>query len=135
MEGLFKMNTPDDLFYTQNHEWIKVEDDKAYLGITDYAQYNLGDIVFVELPELDIQVEMEEAIAVVESVKAVSSIYAPISGTILEVNEELEDAPELLNEDPYENHIAIISLDDDSELDELMSATDYDAYCAKLDKE
>ncbi|NLJ71624.1 MAG: glycine cleavage system protein GcvH [Syntrophomonadaceae bacterium] len=129
------MNTPDDLFYTQNHEWIKVEDDKAYLGITDYAQYNLGDIVFVELPELDIQVEMEEAIAVVESVKAVSSIYAPISGTILEVNEELEDAPELLNEDPYENHIAIISLDDDSELDELMSATDYDAYCAKLDKE
>ena len=129
------MNTPDDLFYTQNHEWIKVEDDKAYLGITDYAQYNLGDIVFVELPELDIQVEMEEAIAVVESVKAVSSIYAPISGTILEVNEELEDAPELLNEDPYENHIAIISLDDDSELDELMSATDDDAYCAKLDKE
>lgn len=129
------MNTPNDLFYTQNHEWLKVEDDKAYLGITDYAQYNLGDIVFVELPELDIQVEMEEAIAVVESVKAVSSIYAPISGTILEVNEELEDAPELLNEDPYGNHIAIISLDDDSELDELMSAADYDAYCAKLDKE
>lgn len=135
MEGLFKMNTPNDLFYTQNHEWLKVEDDKAYLGITDYAQYNLGDIVFVELPELDLQVEMEEAIAVVESVKAVSSIYAPISGTILEVNEELEDAPELLNEDPYGNHIAIISLDDDSELDELMSAADYDAYCAKLDKE
>lgn len=129
------MNTPNDLFYTQNHEWLKVEDDKAYLGITDYAQYNLGDIVFVELPELDLQVEMEEAIAVVESVKAVSSIYAPISGTILEVNEELEDAPELLNEDPYGNHIAIISLDDDSELDELMSAADYDAYCAKLDKE
>lgn len=128
------MNTPKDLLYTQNHEWLRVEDGKAYLGITDYAQHNLGDIVFVEIPELDTQVEMDESIAVVESVKAVSSIFTPISGTILEVNEELESSPELLNEDPYENFIAVISIDDESELDDLLSAEEYDAYCATLDE-
>src|SRR5690606_10901571 len=110
------MNTPKDLKYTRNNEWIRVEDDRAYLGITDYAQHNLGDIVFVEIPEVDMEVVADDSIAVVESVKAVSSIFTPISGTILEANEELESSPELLNDDPYENWIGIISVDDPSEL-------------------
>lgn len=129
------MNTPKDLKYTRNHEWIRVEDDRAYLGITDYAQHNLGDIVFVEIPEVDMEVVADDSIAVVESVKAVSSIFTPISGTILEANEELESSPELLNDDPYENWIGIISVDDPSELDELLTAEEYDEFCAQLDEE
>lgn len=128
------MNTPNDLMYTRNHEWVRVEDDRAYIGITDYAQHNLGDIVFVEIPEVDMEVVADDSIAVVESVKAVSSVFTPISGTILEANEELETSPELLNEDPYENWIGVISIDDPSELDELMTADQYDEFCAQLDE-
>lgn len=125
------MNVPKELLYTENHEWIKVEGDKVYLGISDYAQHHLGDIVFVELPEVDDQVSSGDPVAVVESVKAVSSVYTPISGTILEANEELEESPEILNEDPYKNWIAAISLDNKEEIADLLSADDYEAYCAK----
>lgn len=125
------MNTPKGLLYTKNHEWIKVDGDKAYLGITDYAQHHLGDIVFVELPEVDDQVSADDSVAVVESVKAVSSVYTPISGTILEANEDLEESPEILNEDPYANWIAVISLDNKEEIADLLSADDYEAYCAE----
>lgn len=125
------MNIPNDLLYTEEHEWIRVKGEQAYLGITDFAQHHLGDIVFVELPELDTEVSQGESIAVVESVKAVSSVYSPISGTVAENNEELEDSPELLNQEPYANHIAIISISNRDELDALMSPEAYAAFCAK----
>ncbi|HZK43466.1 MAG TPA: glycine cleavage system protein GcvH [Syntrophomonadaceae bacterium] len=128
------MQTPSDLRYTQNHEWVRVEDDKVFFGITDYAQYNLGDIVFVEIPEIDAEVTMEESIAVIESVKAVSEVFSPVSGTILEANEDLEDSPELINEAPYENWIGVISLDNGEELEDLLSADEYIAFCADLDE-
>lgn len=125
------MNIPNDLLYTSEHEWIRVDGEQAYLGITDYAQHHLGDIVFVELPEIDAEVSSGESIAVVESVKAVSSVYSPVTGTVVENNEELEDSPELINEDPYANHIAIISISNPDELNELMSPDAYAAFCAE----
>lgn len=125
------MNIPKDLLYTSEHEWIRVDGDQVYLGITDYAQHHLGDIVFVELPELDIEVVSGDSIAVVESVKAVSSVYSPVSGSVVENNEELEDSPELLNEDPYTNHIAVISISKPDELEDLMSPEAYEAFCAE----
>jgi glycine cleavage system H protein len=125
------MNIPKDLLYTSEHEWIKVDGNQVYLGITDYAQHHLGDIVFVELPELDTEVDTGDSIAVVESVKAVSSVYSPVSGTVVENNEELEDSPELLNEDPYTNHIAVINISNPDELEDLMSSADYEAFCAE----
>jgi glycine cleavage system H protein len=125
------MNIPNDLLYTSEHEWIRVDGDQAYLGITDYAQHHLGDIVFVELPEIDAEVSAGDSIAVVESVKAVSSVYSPITGTVVENNEELEDSPELLNEDPYANHIAVISISNPDELNDLMSPDAYAAFCAE----
>lgn len=125
------MNIPKDLLYTSEHEWIRVDGDQVYLGITDYAQHHLGDIVFVELPELDTEVVSGDSIAVVESVKAVSSVYSPISGTVIENNEELEDSPELLNEDPYTNHITVININNSDELEDLMSPADYEAFCAE----
>lgn len=125
------MNIPKDLLYTSEHEWIKVDGNQVYLGITDYAQHHLGDIVFVELPELDTEVDTGDSIAVVESVKAVSSVYSPVSGTVVENNEELEDSPELLNEDPYTNHIAVINISNPDELEDLMSPADYESFCAE----
>lgn len=125
------MNIPKDLLYTSEHEWIRVDGDQVYLGITDYAQHHLGDIVFVELPELDTEVVNGDSIAVVESVKAVSSVYSPVSGTVVKNNEELEDSPELLNEDPYTNHIAVINISNPNELEHLMSPADYEAFCAE----
>jgi glycine cleavage system H protein len=125
------MNIPKDLLYTSEHEWIRVNGDQVYLGITDYAQHHLGDIVFVELPELDAAVISGDSIAVVESVKAVSSVYSPVGGTVVENNEELEDSPELLNEDPYTNHIAVININNPDELEDLMSPAAYEAFCAE----
>jgi glycine cleavage system H protein len=125
------MNIPKDLLYTSEHEWIRVDGDQVYLGITDYAQHHLGDIVFVELPELDTEVVSGDSIAVVESVKAVSSVYSPVSGTVVENNEELEDSPELLNKDPYTNHIAVINISNPDELEDLMSPAAYEAFCAE----
>jgi glycine cleavage system H protein len=128
------MNIPDELFYTESHEWIRIDGDKGYIGISDYAQHNLGDIVFVELPDIDIEVNAGDQFAVIESVKAVSDVYSPLSGTIIEVNENLEGSPELLNEDPYENYIAVIAFTDISEKEKLMSAEQYEAFCIEEDK-
>ena len=121
------MNIPEDLKYTDQHEWVRVEDNRATIGITEFAAKELGDIVFVELPEADAEVDKSDAIGVVESTKAVSDVYAPLSGTVVEVNEELEDAPETINEDPYERGwICVIELSDASELEGLLDAKEYE---------
>lgn len=120
------MEFPEELKYTEEHEWVMVEDDLVTVGITDFAQDSLGDIVFVELPEVGMKVEAGKAFGVVESVKAVSDIYSPITGEVVEVNEELPDTPEILNTSPYEDGWMVkIRLSDPSELDDLLDA---DAY-------
>ena len=127
------MEFPEELKYTEDHEWVLAEDDLCTVGITDHAQESLGDIVFVELPEVGTQVFAGKAFAVVESVKAVSDVYAPISGTIEEVNEELPDAPEVINTSPYDDGWMVkIRPDDPSQLEELMDA---DAYREFLENE
>jgi glycine cleavage system H protein len=121
------MNTPKDLKYSEEHEWVKDEDGKYRIGITYFAQSELGDIVFVELPEVGDEVTADEPFGSVESVKTVSELYAPISGKVVEVNEELEDSPEFVNESPYEQAwMIVVEPSDVSELDALMSAEDYD---------
>ncbi|MFW6285246.1 MAG: glycine cleavage system protein GcvH [Bacillota bacterium] len=120
------MKTPKELYYAETHEWVKVEGDYATIGISDFAQDSLGEIVFVELPEVDDQLSKDDEFATVESVKAASDIIAPVSGVVVEVNEDLEDSPELLNEDPYENWIVKIEIEDKSELDGLMDAAAYE---------
>ena len=126
-------NIPENLKYTKTHEWIDVQDTYAGVcGITDHAQEMLTDIVFVELPEVGIEVKAGQQVAVVESVKAVSDVYAPISGRITEVNKLLEDKPELLNSDPYgEGWIYKIDIKDKYELDELMDAAAYAEHVAQ----
>lgn len=126
------MNIPENLFYTSEHEWLKIEGNQGRIGISDYAQHHLGDIVFVELPDMDLEVTKGEAIGVIESVKAVATFFTPATGTIIEVNEELEHSPELLNQDPYENWIALMELSDVGKL-ELMDAEAYTAYCQTLE--
>lgn len=121
------MNIPKELKYSEEHEWVRVEGNKAYIGITDFAQSELGDIVFVELPEEGDDVEQDQPFGSVESVKTVSELYAPISGKILQVNTELEDAPELVNSSAYENAwMIVVELTEASELDKLMSAEEYE---------
>lgn len=127
------VNIPENLLYTNEHEWISVEGSQGRIGISDYAQHHLGDIVYVELPEAGLEVATRDAIGVIESVKAVASMFTPVGGTVLEVNEELESAPELLNEDCYANWIAVIELNDKSELDKLMDAQAYAAFCETLE--
>ena len=123
------MAYPDDLRYSKEHEWVRVDDGNATIGITSFAADELGDIVFIELPEVGGQLTQFATFGVVESVKAVSDLYAPVSGTVSEVNEALRDAPELLNSDPFgEGWIARIELRDTSELETLMDA---DAYAAE----
>lgn len=122
------MKVEKDLLYSEDHEWVKVEGDFAYLGISDFAQDSLGDIVYVELPEVDDELEKEDAFSAVESVKAASDIYSPVSGKVVEVNEDLEDDPGLLNTDPYENWIVKVELTDKAELDELMNGEEYEKF-------
>lgn len=120
---------PSGLLYSKDHEWIKEEDGVAIIGITDYAQESLGDMVYVELPEVGSTVEKGASFAVVESVKAASEVYAPLSGEVTEVNEDLSDTPEAVNESPYKKGwIAKISLSDSSELDALMDAKAYEDF-------
>jgi glycine cleavage system H protein len=120
------MGLPEDLLYSEEHEWIKKESDQVRIGITDFAQAELGDIVFVELPEIGDEIEVDEPFGSVESVKTVSELYAPISGKVVEVNEELEDNPEYVNESPYENAwMIVVEPADDSEFDDLLSAEQY----------
>lgn len=122
-------NLPEDLLYSEDHEWIKKEGNKVRIGITDFAQSELGDIVFVELPEEGDEIESGESFGSVESVKTVSELYAPISGTVVEVNEDLEDAPESVNESPYESAwMIVVEPADESELDKLLSAEQYKAH-------
>ena len=122
------MQIPDDLRYSSDHEWVRVENGKARVGITDYAQDALGDVVFVDLPEVGAAAVAGDSISEVESTKSVSDIYAPVTGTIVEVNAELADAPERLNEDPYgEGWIFVIDLADPGQLDGLMDAAAYRA--------
>lgn len=118
---------PDDLRYSQEHEWVRVEsDNRARIGITDYAQRELGDVVFVDLPQVGDQVSAGDAFAVVESVKAVSDIYAPVTGKVVEVNEALTSNPELINSGPYgDGWIAVIEMEAPSELDDLLDAEGY----------
>lgn len=120
------MNIPENLKYTKDHEWVRVEGDEAYVGITDFAQRELGDIVYVEVETVDEEIEEGEVFGTVEAVKTVSDLFMPISGTVLEFNEELEDAPESVNEDPYEKGWMIrLKLSDPSEVEKLLSAEDY----------
>jgi len=120
--------TPSDRRYNQTHEWVKIEDDLAVVGISDHAQEALGDITFVELPETDLEVKEDEECGVVESVKAASDIYTPLSGEIVEVNEALDDKPELINEDCYgEGWIFKLANFDIEAYEELMDAAEYEA--------
>lgn len=114
-------------FYAKTHEYVKVEGEFGYVGITDYAQHELGNVVYVDMPEVDDEVEAGEDFGAVESVKAASDLISPVSGTVVEVNEALEDTPGLVNEDPFENWIMKVQLSDASELDALLSAADYKA--------
>lgn len=120
---------PENLKYHKEHTWVRVSGKKATVGITDYAQESLGDIVYVELPEIEATVEANTGLAEIESTKATASVICPVSGTVTEVNEELSDTPETVNEDPYEKGwIAVIELDDDSEPGDLMDASGYEKY-------
>jgi len=119
--------TPKELRYSEEHEWVKVEGDKVRIGITDFAQSELGDIVFVELPEVGDEITVNEPFGSVESVKTVSELYAPVSGKVVEVNEDLNDSPEFVNESPYEKAwMIVVELSNPSEVDELMSAEQYE---------
>ncbi|MGE5381672.1 MAG: glycine cleavage system protein GcvH [Methylocystaceae bacterium] len=120
-------------YYSTEHEWVQLKEGKAYIGISGYAAHHLGDIVFVELPELESEVSAGSNIGVIESVKAVADMHSPVSGTIIEVNEELETSPELLNQSPYQSHIAVLEIKDEKELEDLMDAAAYQAFCAELD--
>ena len=121
----------EGLFYSESHEYVKVEGDFAYVGITDYAQHALGNVVYVDMPEVDDEVEADEDFGAVESVKAASDLISPVSGTVVEVNEALEAKPELLNEDAFENWIMKVQMSDKSELDALMDAAAYEELCSK----
>ena len=119
----------EGLFYTNTHEWVKVEDGFAFIGITDYAQESLGEIVFIELPEEDDSLEKGEELGAIESVKAASDILSPITGTVVEINESLEDEPELLNTDAFTNWIVKVELSDEAELEKLLNAEQYKEIC------
>jgi glycine cleavage system H protein len=120
---------PDDLKYHKEHTWVKVSGKKATIGITDYAQNALGDIVYIDLPEADMDFEVNNEIGEIESTKTTSSIITPLSGRVVEANEDLSESPEIINEDPYgKGWIAVIEIDDISELDDLMDVSEYEKY-------
>jgi glycine cleavage system H protein len=125
MKEINELSLPENLHYTKDHEWVRVDGDTAIVGISDYAQDQLGDIVFVEMPEVGDEFSQGEEFGTLESVKAVSEVYLPLSGEIIEVNEALEDAPELVNQDPYGNWIVRIRPADLGELDALLTVDEY----------
>lgn len=125
------MNLPKELKYSKDHEWVRVEGDEIVIGITDFAQGQLGDIVFVELPEVGEDYAEGDSFSVIDSVKATSDVYMPVDGQIVGANEALEDSPELLNEDPYENWIIRVKLSDAEQLNNLISAEEYEKFCAE----
>ena len=118
-------------YYSESHEYVRVEGNFAYVGITDYAQHELGNVVYVDMPEVDDEVTAGEDFGAVESVKAASDIISPVSGTVVEVNEALEDTPELINQDAFGNWIIKVELADPTELDNLMDAKAYEAFIAQ----
>ena len=123
------MDTPDHLLYTKDHEWANFKDNEVVIGITDYAQSQLGDVIFIEFPEVGLELTMGNAFVEVEAVKAVSELYAPISGTITAVNEELEDSPDIVNSDPYGNGWLIkVAPSNPEEKDELMDSLSYEEH-------
>lgn len=126
------MEVIEGLYYSKDHEWVKVEGDKAYIGITDYAQHSLGNIVYVELPEVGAELSAGDVLGVVESVKAASDVYTPVDGKVLEVNNAIVDDPSLVNNDPYGSWMALVELKDKSQLDNLMTAEEYKKF---LDEE
>lgn len=125
------MNVLKDLYYSKDHEWVKVEGETAVIGITDFAQHSLGDIVFVELPEVDDEFSKDDVLGVVESVKAASDVYIPVSGTVVEVNEEIVDNPVLVNEAAYDNWFIKVNMKDENELKELLNAEEYEALISE----
>ncbi|MDA8234782.1 MAG: glycine cleavage system protein GcvH [Clostridia bacterium] len=126
------MNNPQNLKYTQEHEWIKVDGNKAVIGITDLAQSLLGDVVFVELPQVGVEFAAHDTMGIIESVKAVSDIYAPVSGKVLEVNTALEDSPEIVNQDAFgKGWLVVLEIKDADELGGLLSAEDYEKLFAE----
>ena len=122
--------TVEGLYYSESHEWVKVEGNVAIVGITDFAQHAMGDLSYVDMPEVDDEVEAGEEFGAVESVKAASDLFSPVSGVVVEINEALEDAPELLNEDAFANWIMKVEMNDPSQLEALMDAAAYEAMCA-----
>lgn len=121
----------EGLYYSESHEYVRVEGDFGFIGITDYAQHALGNVVYVDMPEVDDEVTAGDEFGAVESVKAASDLMSPVSGTVVEVNEALEDEPELVNKDAYEHWIIKVEMSDKSELDNLMDAQAYAAFCEK----
>jgi glycine cleavage system H protein len=123
------MMYPDDFLYTKDHEWVQIKGDLATVGITEFAQKQLGDVVYVELPALGTQLEPHQTIGVIESVKAVSDVYSPVSGEVVEVNKELDGSPDLANQDPHgKGWIIRLKIKNKSEIEELMSASDYEKF-------
>ena len=121
----------EGLYYSESHEYVKVEGEYGYIGITDYAQNALGNVVYVDMPEVDDEIEADSDFGAVESVKAASDLISPVSGTVVEVNEALEDSPELINKDDFENWIIKVKLSDTAELESLMDAAAYEKFCAE----
>ena len=119
----------EGLYYSESHEYVKVDGDFGYIGITDFAQHAWGNVVYVDMPEVDDEVAAEEDFGAVESVKAASDLISPVSGTVVEINEALEDTPELINQDAFENWIIKVELSDKAELDNLMDAEAYTKFC------
>lgn len=122
------MNIDKDLFYSREHEWVRVEENIAVIGISDFAQDSLGDIVFIELPEVDDEFGQDEIFGVVESVKAASDLYIPVSGRVTAINEEIMDDPALVNEDAYENWFIKVEMEDEEELKTLLSPQEYEDH-------
>ena len=121
----------EGLYYSESHEYVRIEGEFGYIGITDYAQHALGNVVYVDMPEVDDEVEAGSEFGAVESVKAASDLISPVSGTVVEVNDALADTPELLNSDAFANWIIKVELSDKEEVDNLMDATAYEEFCAK----
>jgi glycine cleavage system H protein len=120
---------PDDIKYHRDHAWVRVEGKRATIGITDYAQHQLGDIVYVDLPEAETEVDAESELSEIESTKATSPVVSPVSGTVVEVNEDLADAPEIINDDPYGNGwLVVVEMSDPSEVDDLMAKDEYEKF-------
>ena len=130
------MEIPEDLYYTREHVWLRVTGNRGKIGITDYAQLEMGEIVFLNLPEENAPIEQDEVFGTLESSKTVADLYAPVSGEIVSVNKDLEEEPSLINDDPYGNGwLAMLEIDDPSQLQDLLSASEYEVLLEKKEKE